>query len=134
MIRKIDHIGIAVASLESSVPFYRDILGLAFLGEEEVSSQMVRAAMFSIGEVKIELLEPTSEGSPIANYLSKKGEGIHHIAYESDGIVEELGLIRDKGVQLIDDKPRPGAHGMNIAFLHPKSTGKVLTEICQKRS
>jgi len=134
MIQKIDHIGIAVASLETSVPFYRDILGLPFLGEEEVPGQMVKVAMFSVGEVKIELLEPASEESPIANYLEKKGEGIHHIAYESDGIVKELECIRDKGVRLIDETPRPGAHGMNIAFLHPKSTGKVLTEICQKGS
>ena len=134
MIKKIDHIGIAVNSLESSVPFYRDVLGLSFLGEEEVPGQKVRVAMFSVGEVKIELLEPASEESPIAGYLEKKGEGIHHIAYEADGIIEELQMVKEKGVQLIDENPRRGAHGMEIAFLHPKSTGKVLTEICQSRS
>jgi methylmalonyl-CoA/ethylmalonyl-CoA epimerase len=134
MISKINHIGIAVSSLEASAPLYRDVLGLASLGEEEVPEQKVKVAMFAVGEVKIELLEPTSEDSPIAKYLEKKGEGIHHIAYESDGIVEELSAVEGKGVQLIDAKPRSGAHGMQIAFLHPKSTGKVLTEICQKGS
>ena len=132
MISKINHIGIAVSSLEASTPLYRDVLGLASLGVEEVPEQKVKVAMFAVGEVKIELLEPTSEDSPIAKYLEKNGEGIHHIAYESDGIVEELSAVEGKGVQLIDEKPRSGAHGMQIAFLHPKSTGKVLTEICQK--
>lgn len=134
MIRKIDHIGIAVNSLDSSIPLYRDVLGLHLMGEEKIPGQKVKVAMFAVGEVKIELLEPLSEDSPIAGYLEKKGEGIHHIAYESDGIVEELATMKENGVQLIDAAPREGAHGMNIAFLHPKSTGRVLTEICQKGS
>lgn len=133
MIGKINHIGIAVSSLEESVPFYRDVLGLEYMGEETVAEQKVRAAMFGVGEVKIELLEPASDDSPIAKYLEKKGEGIHHVAYESDDIVGELGAMERAGVQLIDKEPRSGAHNMKIAFLHPKSTGKVLTEICQKQ-
>lgn len=132
MIKKINHLGIAVNSLSDSVPFYRDVLKLEYLGEETVPEQKVKVAMFDVGEVKIELLEPTSEDSPIAKHLQKKGEGIHHVAYESDGIVEELNTMESAGIQLIDKEARKGAHGMKIAFLHPKSTGKVLTEICQK--
>lgn len=132
MINKINHLGIAVHSLEESVPFYRDVLRLEYLGEEAVAEQKVKVAMFAAGEVKIELLEPASEDSPIAKYLEKKGEGIHHVAYESDDITGELSEMESKGIQLIDKEPRKGAHDMKIAFLHPKSTGKVLTEICQK--
>ncbi len=132
MINKINHLGIAVHSLEDSVPFYRDVLRLEYLGEEAVTEQKVKVAMFAVGEVKIELLEPTSEDSPIAKYLEKKGEGIHHVAYESDDITGELSEMESKGIQLIDKEPRKGAHDMKIAFLHPKSTGKVLTEICQR--
>jgi methylmalonyl-CoA/ethylmalonyl-CoA epimerase len=132
MIQKINHVGIAVNSLADSVPFYRDVLKLEYLGEETVAEQKVNVAMFGVGEVKIELLEPTSDDSPIAKHLEKKGEGIHHVAYESDGIVQELAAMESAGIQLIDKEPRAGAHGMKIAFLHPKSTGKVLTEICQK--
>jgi methylmalonyl-CoA/ethylmalonyl-CoA epimerase len=132
MIQKINHVGIAVNSLSDSVPFYRDVLKLEYLGEEAVPEQKVKVAMFGVGEVKIELLEPTSEDSPIAKHLEKKGEGVHHVAYESDGIVQELAAMEAAGIQLIDKEPRGGAHGMKIAFLHPKSTGKVLTEICQK--
>ncbi len=131
MIKKINHIGIAVTSLEKQIPFYRDVLRLEDLGREEVADQKVRVAMFKVGEVKIELLEPTSDDSPIAKFLEKKGDGIHHIAYESDGIVEELSFFTDNGVDLLDKSPREGAHGTLIAFLHPKSTGRVLTEICQ---
>jgi methylmalonyl-CoA/ethylmalonyl-CoA epimerase len=130
MIRKINHIGIAVHALEESVPFYRDVLGLEYLGEEEVPEQKVKVAMFQVGEVKIELLEPATEDSPVAKHLEKKGEGIHHIAYETDEVVDAIDELREKGIELIDKKPREGAHCMKIAFLHPKSTGKVLTEIC----
>ncbi len=132
MIQKINHLGIAVNSLTDSVPFYRDVLKLEYLGEETVAEQKVKVAMFGVGDVKIELLEPTSDDSPIAKHLEKKGEGIHHVAYESDGIVQELAAMEAAGIQLIDKEPRTGAHDMKIAFLHPKSTGKVLTEICQK--
>ena len=131
MIKKINHIGIAVASLETQIPFYRDILGFKDLGSEEVPDQMVKVAMFEVGEVKIELLEPTSPDSPIAKFLEKKGDGIHHIAYETDGIVSEIKHMEDSDIQMLDTSARDGAHGTKIAFLHPKSSGRVLTEICQ---
>ena len=131
MIRKIDHIGIAVQAVEEHIPFYRDVLGLKFVGKEEVQDQKVKVAMFRAGDVQIELLEPTSPESPIAKYLEKKGEGIHHIAYQSDGIDNEIKRFQESRVQMIDEKPRNGAHGSRIAFIHPKSSGKVLTEICE---
>ncbi len=131
MIKKINHIGIAVTSLEAQIPFYRDILGLKSLGMEEVPDQKVKVAMFEVGEVKIELLEPTSPESPIAKFLDKKGDGIHHIAYETDGIVSEIKHMEDSDIQMLDKTARDGAHGTKIAFLHPKSSGRVLTEICQ---
>ncbi len=131
MIKKINHIGIAVSSLDSQIPFYRDILGLKILGSEEVAEQKVKVAMFAVGEVKIELLEPTSPDSPIAKFLEKKGDGIHHIAYETDGIIDEIQHMEELEIQMLDKKPRDGAHGTKIAFLHPKSSGRVLTEICQ---
>ncbi len=130
-VKKIDHIGIAVESLDDALVFYRDALGLESLGVEEVPSQKVRVAMFKVGESKIELLEPTSPDSPIAAFLEKKGQGIHHIAYsvsDASGAVSEL---LEKEVQMIDKEPRPGAGGAKIAFVHPKSSGRVLTELCQ---
>jgi methylmalonyl-CoA/ethylmalonyl-CoA epimerase len=129
--KKINHIGIAVNSLADQIPFYRDILGLQEAGTEEVPDQQVKVAMFYVGEVKIELLEPTTEESPIARFLEKKGDGIHHIAYETDDIEGTLAALKQQEVRLIDEEPREGAHGTRIAFLHPKSSGKVLTEICQ---
>jgi len=131
MIKKINHIGIAVTSLEKQIPFYRDVLGLKYLGSEEVLDQKVKVAIFEVGEVKIELLEPTSQDSSIAKYLEKKGDGIHHIAYETDGIINEIEHMEDSGIQMLDKTARDGAHGTKIAFLHPKSSGRVLTEICQ---
>ena len=131
MISKINHIGIAVKSLEEQIPFYRDILNLKFEGTEEVPDQKVKVAMFQIGEVRIELLEPTSEKSPIARFIDKKGQGMHHIAYESDDIEKEIEQAAAKGIKMIDKAPRDGAHNTKIAFMHPRSTGKVLTEICQ---
>jgi methylmalonyl-CoA/ethylmalonyl-CoA epimerase len=131
MIKQINHIGIVVSSLENHIPFYRDILGLTALGTEEVPEQKVKVAMFQVGEVKIELLEPTSGESPIAKFIEKKGEGIHHIAYETDGIIKEIEGFQGKEIRMIDETPRDGAHGTKIAFIHPKSSGKVLTEICQ---
>lgn len=131
MIKQINHIGIAVSSLENHIPFYRDILGLTALGTEEVPEQKVKVAMFQVGEVKIELLEPTSGESPVAKFIEKKGEGIHHIAYETDGIIKEIKGFQGKEIRMIDETPRDGAHGTKIAFIHPKSSGKVLTEICQ---
>jgi len=131
MLKKINHIGIAVKSLEASIPFYRDQLGMSFEGTEEVVEQKVKVAFFQIGESRIELLEPTTDDSPIAKFLEKKGEGVHHMAYEVDDVEIALAKMKEQGVRLIDETPRLGAHNSLIAFLHPKSTGGVLTEICQ---
>ncbi|SEA61907.1 methylmalonyl-CoA epimerase [Desulfuromusa kysingii] len=131
MLKKINHIGIAVKSLEDSIPFYRDQLGMNFEGTEEVAEQKVKVAFLQIGESRIELLEPTSDDSPIAKFLAKKGEGVHHMAYEVDDVAAALEQMKQEGVRLIDETPRHGAHNSLIAFLHPKATGGVLTEICQ---
>lgn len=131
MITKMNHIGIAVNNLEEHIPLYRDILGLKLLGIEEVEDQKVRTAIFEVGQVHIELLEPTAEDSSIAHFLQKKGEGIHHIALQSDGLESELEMLKKKGIRLIDEAPRDGAHQTKIAFLHPKSTGHVLMELCE---
>ena len=132
MLTKINHIGIAVKSLEASIPFYRDSLGMTFEGTEEVAEQKVKVAFLEIGESRIELLEPTAEDSPVAIFIAKKGEGTHHIAYEVEDIEVALADLKAKGIRLIDETPRHGAHHSLIAFLHPKATGGVLTEICQK--
>lgn len=132
MINQINHIGVAVRSLEEHIPFYRDVLGLKEGAIEEVADQKVRVAMFKVGEVNIELLEPTSPESPIAKFIEKKGEGMHHIAYQTDDVKNELAGMKTKNIQLIDEEPRAGAHGAQIAFLHPKSSGRVLTELCQE--
>ncbi|NOQ52066.1 MAG: methylmalonyl-CoA epimerase, partial [Desulfuromonadaceae bacterium] len=117
--KKINHIGIAVKNLENSIPFYRDQLGMEFEGTEEVAEQKVRVAFLKVGESRIELLEPTSPDSPIAKFLEKNGEGIHHMAYEVDDIEAALADMKKQGVRLIDETPRRGAHGSLIAFLHP---------------
>ncbi len=127
----IDHIGIAVESLEESISFYRDNLGLKLLGIEEVPSQKVRVAVFSAGESMIELLEPTSEESPIAKAIEKRGEGIHHIAYSVASVSDEIDSMKSKGIRMIDNAPRKGAGGTRIAFIHPAASGKVLTELCE---
>lgn len=129
--KRIDHIGIAVESVEEALPFYRDMLGLKLLGTEEVPSQKVRVAMLAVGEARIELLEPTSQDSPIAGFLQKRGQGIHHIAYAVDDAAAAVEELTDKGVRMIDSSPRQGAGGSRIAFVHPKASGRVLTEICQ---
>lgn len=131
MITRISHIGIAVRSLDDHIPFYRDVLGLTPAGTETVPDQKVKIAMFRVGEVQIELLEPTSPDSPIARFLEKKGEGIHHLAYQSDDIDSQIRSFRKSGIQMIDEQPRDGAHGSRIAFIHPGSSGRVLTEICE---
>jgi len=131
MITKINHIGIAVSSLDDHIPFYRDVLQLEFRGTDEVPDQKVKVAMFRVGEVQIELLEPTSPESPIAKFIEKKGEGIHHLAYQSDDIESDIRDFISKNIRMIDEKPRSGAHDSRIAFLHPKSSERVLTEICQ---
>jgi methylmalonyl-CoA/ethylmalonyl-CoA epimerase len=131
MLTKINHIGIAVTSLDEAVPFYRDSLGMAFVGVEEVVEQKVKVAFLRIGESKVELLEPTAEDSPVAGFLEKNGPGIHHIAYEVADIAAALAKLEADGVRLIDKTPRKGAHGALIAFIHPKGSRGVLTELCQ---
>lgn len=132
MLKKIDHIGIAVSSLNDSIPVF-ERMGLKLEGTEEVVDQKLNVAFFSIGGVHIELLEPTSPESPIAGFLEKKGQGIHHIAFESDQIESEMASLKSEGFEFIDKQPRNGAHNTRIAFLHPKSSARVLTEICQHR-
>ena len=131
LLTKINHIGIAVKSLDEALPFYRDNLGMDFAGVEEVSEQMVRVAMLQVGESKIELLEPTSPDSPVARFIEKNGPGIHHLAYEVADIEVAIAKLIADGARMIDDKPRNGAHGTRIAFVHPKSSHGVLTELCQ---
>ncbi|WFB35590.1 methylmalonyl-CoA epimerase [Kiritimatiellota bacterium B12222] len=130
MIQKVDHIGIAVRSLEEAMPLYEKALGLKFLKMEEVESQKVRTAFYEAGETHIELLEPTAEDSPIAIFLEKKGEGIHHIAFGTDDVLGQLAQASGEGVRLIHETPIDGAGGKQVAFLHPKSTKGVLTELC----
>ncbi len=134
MITHIEHIGIAVKSLEAAIPYYEKVLGLTCYNIEEVADQRVKTAFFLVGQTKIELLEPTSEESTIAKFIEKKGEGIHHIAFASDNIEGELAHAEAQGVQLIDKAPRAGAEGLSIAFLHPKSTQGVLTEFCEDKN
>jgi len=131
MITKINHIGIAVSSLEEHLPFYRDVLQLEMKGTEELKDQKVRVMIFGVGDVNLELLEPTADDSPIAQFIEKKGEGLHHIAYQTDNIVEGIDGMKAKEVLMIDETPRQGAHGTSIAFIHPKSSCKVLTELTQ---
>ena len=131
MLTKINHIGIAVQSLDAAIPFYRDNLCMAFTGIEEVPDQKVRVAMLAVGESKIELLEPTSSESPVAKFLEKNGSGIHHIAYEVADIEAAISKLLADGARMVDETPRNGAHGARIAFIHPKSSGGVLTELCQ---
>ena len=132
IIEKIDHIGIAVDSIEKWVGYYKDVLGLKYLGSEEVSGQNIRVAFFEIGDSKIELVEPTSDDSPIAKFLEKRGGGIHHIAVLVDDIEAALARHQEAGARLIDEKPRIGAHNTRMAFIHPKSSGGVLMELCQE--
>ncbi len=133
-VEKIDHIGIAVDSIEKWIGYYKDVLGLEYGGSEEVVEQKVRVAFFKIGESQIELLEPTSSDSPIAKFLEKRGIGIHHIAILVDDIEAALTRHQEAGARLIDNEPRIGAHNMRIAFIHPKDSGGVLMELCQNPS
>lgn len=128
----IEHIGIAVADLKEAIAYYEEKLGLKCYSIEEVAEQKVRTAFFMIGQTKLELLEATDPESPVAKFIEKKGEGVHHIAFAAQGLQESLNELEGKGVQLIDKAPRKGAEGLNIAFLHPKSTRGVLTELCEK--
>ena len=127
----IEHIGIAVKNLEESIKYYEEILGLKCYSIEEVKDQKVKTAFFKIGQTKIELLESTEPEGPIGKFIEKKGEGIHHIAFHVNDLKGALKETENKGIKLIDSQPRKGAEGLNIAFLHPKSTNGVLTEFCE---
>ena len=128
----IEHIGIAVKNLEEGIAYYEKVLGLKCYSIEEVKEQKVKTAFFKVGQTKLELLEATSDDSPIAKFIVKKGEGVHHIAFAVDNLQDKLNDVENAGVTLIDKKPRKGAEGLNIAFLHPKTTLGVLTELCEK--
>lgn len=130
MIQKIDHLGIAVRSLDESVKFYEEALGLTCDHREEVPSQKVRTAFFTVGHTHIELLEPTEVDSPIGKFLAKHGEGIHHVAFSTDDVEAQLSSAKNAGVRLIHEHPVAGAGGKLVAFLHPGSTHGVLTELC----
>lgn len=131
----VHHIGIAVRSLAEHRPYYEDVLGATYEGTEEVPSQKVRVAFYRLGPaaspVRLELLEPTAAESPVGKFLEKRGEGVHHVAYAVSDIDERLRELGEAGIRRIDERSRPGAHDMRIAFLHPKSTGGVLTELCE---
>ncbi|HJN06897.1 MAG TPA: methylmalonyl-CoA epimerase [Bacteroidales bacterium] len=129
----IEHIGIAVKDLEKAIKYYEDTLGLVCYAIEEVVDQKAKTAFFKIGQTKIELLESTDSEGPIGRFIEKRGEGIHHIAFAVDNLENSLKEVEDKGVRLIDLKPRKGAEGLDIAFLHPKSTFGVLTEFCEQK-
>lgn len=126
----IEHLGIAVKSIEESLPYYEEVLGLKCYNIEVVEDQKVKTAFFKVGQTKIELLEPTCPESTIAKYIEKRGEGIHHIAFAVEDTDKALAEVEAKGVTLIDKQSRKGAEGLNIGFLHPKSTRGVLTELC----
>lgn len=129
----IEHLGIAVKSIEEALPYYENVLGLKCYSIEEVPDQKVRTAFMMVGQTKLELLEPTSDESPIAKFIEKRGEGIHHIAFCVEDANEALADAASKGIKLIDEKVRKGAEGLNIGFLHPKSTMGVLTEVCDHK-
>jgi len=131
-ITHIEHIGIAVKSLEEAIPYYENVLGIKCYNVEEVADQKVKTAFFQVGQTKIELLESTSPEGTIAKFIEKRGEGVHHVAYAVEGgLNAALAEVEGKGVQLLDKQGRKGAEGLTIGFLHPKSTGGVLTELCE---
>lgn len=129
----IEHIGIAVKSIEEALPFYENVLGLKCYAIEEVADQKVKTAFFQVGQTKIELLEPTSPDSTIAKFIEKNGGGMHHMAFAVEDVATALKDAEAAGCQLIDKEPRGGAEGLRIGFLHPKSTNRVLTELCGKK-
>lgn len=132
---RIDHLGIAVQSIDEVLPYFENVLGLKCYNVEEVADQKVKTAFLKVGEVKLELLEPTSEESAVAKFLEKGGRGVHHVAFAvEDGVANALAECSEKGIRLIDQAPRGGAENMNIAFLHPKSTAGILTELCEPKA
>ena len=130
----IEHLGIAVKSLDTAIPFWEKLLGTKCYNIEEVPAQKVRTAFLKIGQTQIELLESTAEDGPIAKFIEKKGEGIQHVAFAVEGLENTLAECEAEGIQLIDKAPRGGAEGLSIAFLHPKSTGSVLVELCEDKN
>ncbi|MEM9083039.1 MAG: methylmalonyl-CoA epimerase [Planctomycetota bacterium] len=133
-VKAINHLGIAVHSIEDHRNFYENTLGATFESVEDVADQKVKVGFFLVGDVRLELLEPTAPDSPIAGFLEKRGEGLHHVAYTVADIEERLAALKDAGVRLIDETPRDGAHHTRIAFLHPKASHGVLTELCEPGS
>ncbi len=129
---KIDHIGIAVNNLDETLKFYTEILGLECLGTEVVEEQKVRVAFLPVGDTEVELLESTDPTGPIAKFIEKNGEGVQHIAFRVDDIEEAIAYMQEKGMKMIDEKPRYGAGGAKIAFVHPKGTNRVLVELSQR--
>ena len=130
-VKAVNHIGIAVRSIEVQRPFYEGTLGAVFEGIEVVADQKVRVGFFRVGDVRLELLEPTDPSSTVTAFLEKRGEGLHHVAFTVAGLEQRIAELKQAGVRMIDDAPRPGAHHMRIAFLHPRSTFGVLTELCE---
>ena len=132
MVKKLDHIAIAVHSVEEATKFYQDMLGLELKHVEVVKEQKTKVGFFPIGDTNIELVEPATDDSPLVKFLEAKGPGIHHLCFEVDDIENEIKALTEKGALLIDKTPRPGAHQTQVAFLHPKGTGGVLIELSQK--
>lgn len=130
-VKALNHVGIAVQSIEAQREFYEGTLGAVFEHIEEVPSQKVRVGFFIVNDVRLELLEPTDPTSPVAKFLEKRGEGLHHLAFTVADIKARIAELKNAGLRMIDDEPRPGAHHMQIAFLHPKSSHGVLTELCE---
>ena len=130
-VKSLNHVGIAVRSIDDQKSFYEGSLGLQFEGLEDVPSQKVRVAFFRAGDVRIELLEPTDADSTVAKFLEKRGEGLHHLAFTVDDIQARIAEFKESGLRMIDDQPRLGSHQMQIAFMHPKSSHGVLTELCE---
>ncbi len=130
-VKSLNHVGIAVRSIDEQRSFYERTLGLEFEGLEDVPSQKVRVAFFRAGGVRLELLEPTEPDSPVAKFLEKRGEGLHHLAFTVDDLVARIAELKESGLRMIDEEPRPGSHHMQIAFVHPKSSFGVLTELCE---
>ena len=131
MLKKINHIAIAVNNIEEAAKFYQNVLGLNLSGIEMVATQKTRVGFFKIGESNIELVQPAEPDSPLVKFLETKGQGIHHICFEVDDVEAEVKAYIEKGTTLIDQKPRPGAHNTKVAFIHPKSSGGVLIELCE---
>jgi methylmalonyl-CoA/ethylmalonyl-CoA epimerase len=131
MLKKINHIAVAVNNLEEAAKFYQTILGLNLSGVEVVSTQKTKVGFFKIGESNIELVQPAEPDSPLVKYLATKGPGIHHICFEVDDVEAEVKAFLEKGATMVDQKPRPGAHNTKVAFVHPKSSSGVLIELCE---